>query len=58
MLKEHAFVIYEVLKCHDDIRDTSPLDPDCDPDEEECEPVDPPCATMEEINEYIDTKLI
>ena len=30
--QEHAYIIYEVQKCHDEIRITKPLDPSCDPE--------------------------
>ena len=41
-MEEHAYVVYEVLKCTNETR------------EEE----DPECASEEEINAWIDTKLI
>ena len=33
-------MIYEILRCHDDIRNTTLVDENCDPNAEECETVD------------------
>ena len=47
---DHEFIVYEINRCHESLRDTTPLDKSCDPNIEECEPVDPPCASKEEID--------
>ena len=49
-------MIYEILRCHDDIRNTTLVDESCDPNAEECETVDPQCASEEEIDEWIERK--
>lgn len=40
MLQEHSYVIYEFLKCTDDLREDG----------------DPPCANIEDINVWLDKK--
>ena len=39
--QDHEYLIFEINRCHDSIRNTTILDSNCDPDEEDCETVDP-----------------
>ena len=58
MLKEsdHAYVMYEVVKCHDSIRNINKIEPDCTGDS--CKSVDPKCARPSEIEEWLKKKKI
>ena len=42
LLKDHAYVIFEILKCHEDTREEG----------------DPECAEMEDINSWLRTKAV
>ena len=52
--KDHAYVIYEVMKCHNDLRDISYI-PGCVGDDDKCQ-VDPPCAGRYERNRWLKNK--
>ena len=40
--QEHAYIIYEILKCHEDIREDG----------------DPECASIEETNNWLKSKAL
>ena len=50
---QHAFVRYELVRCHKEIRDMTQLDPNCDEEYGgSCDRIDPECASLKEINEW------
>jgi hypothetical protein len=53
---DHAYVVYEVVKCHDNIRNHKKIDPSCTGDE--CQTVDPKCAYPDEIEKWTRRKRI
>ena len=53
-MNKHSYLIYEIHRCHESLRDTTKLDPECVGDS--CESVDPECAEEEGIDEWLRTK--
>lgn len=51
--EDHSYLIYEIHRCHEAIRNTTQIDPDC---MSNCTTVDPPCASSSEIDEYTQYK--
>ena len=52
----HAYVIIEVLKCNDSIRNKHQIDPNCVGGN--CQTMDPECATKDQIETWISKKRI
>ena len=57
--RDNAYVIYEILKCDNSIRNTNQLDPNCHDETApggKCETVDPECAPAKAIRQWIRKK--
>ena len=55
---DYAMFIYEIERCHEDLRNLTKLNPMCNDEvgKETCDRVDPPCAKESEIDKWLSYK--
>ena len=54
LYNDSSFLIYEISRCNNDLRNMDPLDITCTGNS--CETVDPPCASETEIDKWTESK--